>query len=325
MKSVSLHIYNPKPFVKWVGGKTQLLAEIEHRLPKDLIDGKEFVYVEPFVGGGAALVHLLTKYPNIKHAIINDINPKLCNTYRVIKNIPHELINELKSLETNYLPLTHDERTEMFIEQRRRFNTEALSDVEIAALFIFLNRTCFNGLYRENSKGEFNVPHGSYTNPCICDEGTILADSKLLKKVTILCGDFAQTLKYAGAKTFFYFDPPYKPLSETSSFNTYVKEAFGDAEQIRLCEFIKKIVERCGQFLLSNSDVRSKNPKETFFDDLYNEFLIHRVFATRMVNANPEKRGKLTELMITNIKPHYNQQEQSVTMVSECEYGKHTL
>lgn len=132
-------------------------------------------------------------------------------------------------------------------------------------------------------------------------------------------GDFSETLQYAGADTFFYFDPPYKPLSDTSSFNTYVKEPFDDAEQIRLRDFVKQISARGSQFILSNSDVKGKNPEDDFFDELYKDFIIRRVFASRMVNANPEKRGKLTELMITNIKPYYRIEEQSLMMVSEPE------
>ena len=158
----------PKPFVKWAGGKTQLLSEIESRLPEGFAE-RSVTYVEPFVGGGATLFYLLTKYPNIKRAIINDINGRLITTYQVIKERPSALIVELKRLQDVYLPLEHESRTEFFLAQRKRYNEEKLSDVEIASLFIFLNRTCFNGLYRENAKGKFNVPHGKYSNPLICD------------------------------------------------------------------------------------------------------------------------------------------------------------
>ena len=245
---------------------------------------------------------MLQNFPNIKKAVINDINSKLINVYRTIKHNPNELIEALHFIENEYLPKNHDERTAYFMEQRRRFNDENLSDVEQAAIFIFLNRTCFNGLYRENAKGKFNVPHGRYAHPTICDEATIMADSELLQKVEILCGDFAATEVYAGLDTLFYFDPPYKPLSDTSSFNTYVKEPFDDAEQIRLRDFCNIVTQKGSRFILSNSDVKGKNPEDNFFDDLYSEYNINRVFATRMVNANPDKRGKLTELMISNIR-----------------------
>ena len=290
-----------KPFIKWAGGKTQLLADIERTLPADF-SAKDFTYVEPFVGGGSVVFWMLQNFPNIKKAVINDINSKLINVYRTIKHTPKELIEALHIIEDEYIPRNHDERTAYFMEQRRRFNDETLSDVEQAAIFIFLNRTCFNGLYRENAKGKFNVPHGRYARPTICDEATIMADSELLQKVEIMCGDYAATETYAGTDTLFYFDPPYKPLSDTSSFNTYVKEPFDDAEQIRLRDFCDTVTKKGSRFILSNSDVKGKNPADNFFDDLYAKYDINRVFATRMVNANPDRRGKLTELMISNIR-----------------------
>ena len=290
-----------KPFIKWAGGKTQLLADIERNLPADF-STKEVTYVEPFVGGGSVVFWMLQNFPNIKKAVINDINSKLINVYHIIKHNPKELIDSLHLIEDEYLPKNHDERTAYFMEQRRRFNDEILSNVDQAASFIFLNRTCFNGLYRENAKGKFNVPHGRYAHPTICDEATIMADSEVLQKVEIMCGDFAATEIYAGADTLYYFDPPYKPLSDTSSFNTYVKEPFDDKEQIRLRDFCNIITQKGSRFILSNSDVKGKNPADNFFDDLYSEYNINRVFATRMVNANPDKRGKLTELMISNIR-----------------------
>ena len=290
-----------KPFIKWAGGKTQLLADIERNLPADF-STKEVTYVEPFVGGGSVVFWMLQNFPNIKKAVINDINSKLINVYHIIKHNPKELIDSLHLIEDEYLPKNHDERTAYFMEQRRRFNDEILSNVDQAAIVIFLNRTCFNGLYRENAKGKFNVPHGRYAHPTICDEATIMADSEVLQKVEIMCGDFAATEIYAGADTLYYFDPPYKPLSDTSSFNTYVKEPFDDKEQIRLRDFCNIITQKGSRFILSNSDVKGKNPADNFFDDLYSEYNINRVFATRMVNANPDKRGKLTELMISNIR-----------------------
>ncbi|MDO4707925.1 MAG: DNA adenine methylase [Porphyromonadaceae bacterium] len=288
-----------KPFVKWVGGKTQLLPDIEHRLPSDF-SRRDITYVEPFVGGGAVMFWILQRYPNVQHAVINDINPRLINVYRTIKASPYELIESLTRLEEEYLPLSHEERTAYFGEKRKRFNDFTLPLIESATLFIFLNRTCFNGLYRENAKGLFNVPHGRYARPKICDEATILANSKILQRVEILCGDFSETIKYASQNSLFYFDPPYKPLSETSSFNAYVKEPFDDVEQIRLRDFCHRVVERGSQFILSNSDLKGKNPSDDFFDRLYEDYDISRVFATRMVNAKADKRGKLTELLISN-------------------------
>lgn len=292
-----------KPFIKWVGGKTQLIESIHKILPKNFASLKNVTYIEPFVGGGAVLFWILKQYPNIANAVINDINPDLTTAYKTIKNTPSELVKFLQMIQEEYLPLDEKKRKEYFLNKRDRFNTKKLDSVENTALFIFLNRTCFNGLYRVNSKGLFNVPFGRYTHPKICDSQTIFADSEVLQKVKILTGDFEEILKYATPNSLFYFDPPYKPLSETSSFNSYAKENFNDNEQIRLGHFCKKIDLLGHHFILSNSDVKGKNPNDDFFDNLYEQFNIERVLATRMVNANAEKRGKLTELLITNQTP----------------------
>ena len=292
--------YIAKPFVKWAGGKTQLLADIKCALPLGFSQEEDIIYVEPFVGGGAVLFWILQQFPNIKKAVINDINPHLMTAYRIVKNQPDKLIDFLRLLQNEYIPLGEDERKNYFLNKRDRYNSSVLSDVETAALFIFLNRTCFNGLYRVNSKGKFNVPHGRYANPKICDEETIFADSKLLQKVEILCGDFSETLAYAKPNALFYFDPPYKPLSKTSSFNSYAKEEFDDGEQIRLRDFCHKISEQKAHFILSNSDVKGRDENDNFFDEIYHAYNIRRVMATRMINANPDKRGKLSELLIRN-------------------------
>jgi DNA adenine methylase len=289
-----------KPFIKWVGGKTQLIESIEKVLPENFADLNNITYIEPFVGGGAVLFWIMQKFPNITKAVINDINPDLTMAYKAIKETPIELVNYLKDIQSEYLPLNEEKRKEYYLHKREKFNTKSLDFIENTALFIFLNRTCFNGLYRVNSKGLFNVPFGRYTNPKICDEQTIYADSEILQKVEILTGDFEQTLKFATNNSLFYLDPPYKPLSKTSSFNSYTKENFNDKEQIRLRNFCNKIDIMGHYFILSNSDVKGKNPNDDFFDNLYKEYNIKRVFATRMVNANAEKRGKLTELLITN-------------------------
>ena len=193
-----------KPFVKWVGGKTQLLGEVERSLPGNFASIKDAVYVEPFVGGGAVLFWILQKYSNISQAVINDINPDLINVYRIIKDAPQDLISVLRQYQDSYICLNDEERKAFYLTKRKIFNQKAVSEEEMAALFIFLNHTCFNGLYRVNAKGEFNVPHGKYANPKICDEANILAVSRLLQKVTILCGDFSETLQYASNKSLFY-------------------------------------------------------------------------------------------------------------------------
>jgi DNA adenine methylase len=294
-------INTPKPFVKWVGGKGQLIPSIEKVLPRELFGFPDITYIEPFVGGGAMLFWILGNVPSIKKAVINDINPDLTNAYLTVRENVYELIATLKRIQKEYHALeSEDGRKEYFLEKRERYNTKSLDNIENTALFIFLNRTCFNGLYRVNSKGLFNVPFGKYANPTICDEKTLLADSKLLQKVEILTGDFEHTLPYASPNTLAYCDPPYKPLSQTSSFNSYAKEEFNDAEQIRLKRFCDRLTDKGCIWILSNSDVRSNNPENDFFDDLYSQYNITRVWASRAVNANPEKRGKLTELLISN-------------------------
>ena len=287
----------PKPFVKWAGGKTQLIDEVNASLPKNLSQIDNITYIEPFVGGGAVLFWILQAYPNIKKAVINDINEKLICTYRVVRNNVDTLLSDLMQLQEAYNTLDTDGQKLYFLAQREKFNKSRINEVETAALFIFLNRTCFNGLYRVNAKGEFNVPHGKYVHPKICDIETLKADSAILQKVEILCGDFSQTKKYANKNTLFYFDPPYKPITKTSSFTSYAKDGFDDAEQVRLRNFCREITTKKSLFIASNSDPIQEN----FFDDIYRQFTIRRVAATRMINANSNGRGKLSEIMITNV------------------------
>lgn len=300
-----LNTYPARPFVKWVGGKTQLLDDIKKTLPRDLSRRNEMTYVEPFVGGGAVLFWILQEYPNITRAVINDINAELICTYRVIKYDVENLILELSRLQNEYLPLNEVDRKKYFLAQRERFNEENNSEVEIAALFIFLNRTCFNGLYRVNSKGKFNVPHGKYSNPRICDEETLRADSAVLQRVEILCGDFAQTGKYAGDNVLYYFDPPYRPLTETSAFTSYAKDGFDDAEQMRLRDFCEQIATRKSLFVASNSDPLNVDNEDVFFDHLYKMFSIKRVSAARMINSKGNGRGAISEIMISNVANAY--------------------
>ncbi len=290
-----------KPFLKWAGGKTQLLPTIDSFLPENFRLEREITYIEPFVGGGAMLFFMLQKYPNIKRAIINDINPHLVTTYKIIRDEPYALIESLGDLQAEYHNIKkEDDKKTFYLDIRNCFNTHSMTQIEEASYMIFMNRTCFNGLYRENSKGEFNVPFGRYPNPIICDEALILSDSELLQKVEILNGDFAQTQNYINGYTFFYFDPPYRPLDATSSFNSYVKEAFDDNEQRRLKDFFAMLSNEGCFEILSNSDGRGRNEANTFIDELYQDFTIERVVAKRCINANPTKRGALTEVLIRN-------------------------
>lgn len=290
-----------KPFLKWAGGKTQLITDIEKTIPKDLLTSK-FTYIEPFVGSGAVLFWMLNNFPKLEKAVINDINEDLINTYKTISSNPKELISILEILQNEFHNLEGNEENKKlyYYQKRELYNKRKEEQSGQAALFIFLNRTCFNGLYRVNSKNLYNVPMGGYKKPTICDKENILAVSNTLQKVEILNGDFEQTLNHADKNSLFYFDPPYKPLSETSSFNSYAKDEFNDSEQVRLKNFCSKLDALNHTWILSNSDVKGKNENDNFFDNLYSDFNIQRVDARRNINANPEKRGKLTELLITN-------------------------
>lgn len=290
-----------KPFVKWVGGKGQLIEQLEALLPADFAERENMTYIDPFVGGGAMLFYMLQTYPNIKEAVINDINPDLTTCYRTVRDNPSELIASLSALQSEYHALaTEEARKDFFLAQRNRFNTKSLNEIDNATLFIFLNRTCFNGLYRVNKAGKFNVPFGKYAAPTICDAATIHADSRLLQKVDIMTGDFEQTFAKIKGNTFFYFDPPYRPLSHTSNFNDYAKEGFNDSAQIRLKNFCDRLDKMGVNFMLSNSDCLAKDKTDRFFDDLFIDYQINRVWASRNVNAVASKRGKLTEIVVEN-------------------------
>ncbi len=285
-----------KPFIKWVGGKGQLIEQLEAMLPADFDNWENVTYIEPFVGGGAMLFYMLQTHPNIKSAIINDINEDLTTCYMMVKQSPDALVESLKQIQKEYYSLQNeDARKQFFLLMRDEFNTKQLNPIDNTTLFFFLNRTCFNGLYRVNKAGLFNVPFGRYETPTICDPNTIYSDSELLQNVEILTGDYQQTIAYANGNTLFYFDPPYRPLNNTSSFNDYAKEAFNDFAQRRLKEFCDRVEASGYKFMLSNSDCN-----DMFFDDLYAKYIIERVWASRSVNANPQKRGKLTEILVHN-------------------------
>lgn len=292
-----------KPFIKWAGGKSQLIEQLDAQLPADFGNWENVTYIEPFVGGGAMLFYMLQRYPNIKHAVINDVNSDLTTCYRIVRDNPEELIASLLDIQDAYNALqTEEARKAFFLTARNRYNEKNLDPIENTTKFFFLNRTCFNGLYRVNKKGLFNVPFGKYTNPQICDPMTIRKDSELLQRVEIMTGDFEATIQHAHGNTLFYFDPPYRPLSNTSSFNDYSKEAFNDDAQIRLKKYCDRIHEADFHFMLSNSDCKSKDEKDNFFDVLYRAYQIERVWASRSINANPNKRGKLTEIVVHNYK-----------------------
>ena len=293
---------NVKPFLKWAGGKGQLLKEIERYYPFD--SGKITKYAEPFVGGGAVLFDILSKY-DLEQIYISDINAELINTYRIIRDDIDNLIEMLYGMKNEFIPLDTDVRKEYYMKKRERFNDLKVNgneniNIEKAALMIFLNKTCFNGLFRVNKKGLFNVPMGSYKNPMICDEANLRAVSEKLQKVTIVCGDYRESASFIDENTFVYFDPPYRPITDTASFTAYTENLFNDEEQIELARFVDEMHKKGAKAVISNSDPKNSNTEDDFFDNIYSAHNIKRVEATRMINCNSEARGKIKELLISN-------------------------
>jgi len=297
-----------RPFLKWAGGKTQLLNEFGKRLPEELKNGKITRYIEPFIGGGAFFFYLNQMF-SFENCYICDANEELILSYRVIKRDTKKLMAELETLQTDYLSKNDEQRESFFYEVRDAFNQKLPeinfkkynSDwIERTAQIIFLNRTCYNGLFRMNRKGEFNVPFGRYKNPEILNGDNLEDVATLLKTTRILLGDFTRCRKFVDDHTFVYFDPPYRPLNETSSFTSYSKDGFSDKDQVRLFEFFRELDEKGAKVMLSNSDPKNENPNDSFFDDLFSEYSIERVPARRMINCNGARRGDISELIITN-------------------------
>ena len=291
-----------KPFVKWAGGKNSLIPQITKYYPFELKNGFIERYIEPFVGGGAVLIDILQKY-EIKEAYAFDINIDLINCYNVIKNNVEELINELDKKEKNFIALNDEERQNYFYDIRAEYNSYKLNDkldVKRASEFIFLNRTCFNGLYRVNKDGKFNVPCGKYKNPTICDSNNLRDLSELIKNVIFEYGDYRKSEKYVNNNTFVYFDPPYRPLSATSGFTSYTKEDFNDDNQKELANYFYKLDLKNAKLMLSNSNPKNVNKDDNFFENIYKGFAINEVSAKRMINSNAKGRGEISELLITN-------------------------
>lgn len=291
-----------KPFLKWAGGKGQLLKEIEKYYPFE--NGKITKYAEPFVGGGAVLFDILGKF-DLDEVYISDINAELINTYRIIRDDIDELIAMLMVMQSEFVPMDTGHRKTYYMAKRERFNDLKVKgnecvNIEKAALMIFLNKTCFNGLFRVNKKGLFNVPMGSYKNPMICDEENLRAVSEKLKNVKIVCGDYSESADFIDANTFVYFDPPYRPITDTASFTAYTENLFNDEEQIELARFVDVMHKKGAKVVISNSDPKNSNTEDDFFDNIYSSHKIKRVEATRMINCNSEARGKIKELLISN-------------------------
>ena len=293
--------YN-KPFLKWAGGKGQLIKEIEKYYPFENV--KINKYAEPFVGGGAVLFDILSKF-DLDEIYISDINAELINTYIIVRDYIDKLIHLLISYQEDYVPLDTDNRKKYYIAKRERFNDIKVNgneadNIEKAALMIFLNKTCFNGLYRVNRKGLFNVPMGAYKNPLICDEKKLRAVSEKLQNVKIVCEDYKKSDDFIDENTFVYFDPPYRPLTETSNFTAYTENLFDDEKQIELANFVERISNKGAMVVVSNSDPKNTNKEDEFFDKIYAIHKIKRVEATRMINCNSDARGRIKELLISN-------------------------
>jgi len=298
-----------KPFLKWAGGKGQILHEIENRLPNIIKQNKVIdSYIEPFVGGGAVFFHLMNNY-KIKESTLIDNNKELLVGYQVIKQNPNELIKKLTSLEKDYHKKTEDERKEFFYQQRDAYNRQmkifdydnySESWIDRTVYLIFLNRTCFNGLFRQNKSGEFNVPFGRYKNPRICDAENILQVHNSLQNTNIICGDFTDSMEFVREGSLVYFDPPYRPISSTAYFTDYSMDGFNDDEQKRLANYFR-VLDKKGAFLiLSNSDPKNEDPTDNFFDDLYKGFNIERIKAKRAISCVGSGRGEINELLIRN-------------------------
>lgn len=284
-----------KPFLKWAGGKGRILNLLEEFLPDMFSEDKEITYVEPFIGGGAFMFHMLQTFPQIRKVVVNDLNTDLINCYKDVRNEPYGLMNLLKSMQEEFYGIdTEGEREEYYLSRREEFNRGKMTTLEKSALLIFLNKTCFNGLYRVSSKGKFNVPFGSYDKPVICDRDTILADSDLLFRVQLMSGDFEKTIEKAEGRCFFYLDPPYRPMGETSSFTSYTKEGFNDSDQVRLRKFCDMLDKRGIKFMLSNSNYMGQE----FFRDLYIGYRLRDIDAPRSIR--PSSGRTVKELIITN-------------------------
>lgn len=275
-----------KPFLKWVGGKGKVVPQLTEIFPDNFNN-----YYEPFVGGGAVYFAL-----NAKTATINDINKSLVGTYINIRDDLGEVISELKLIEAEYLGRTLDEQKDIFYKYRDEYNSvNDKASVRKSVLLIFLNKTCFNGMYRENRKGGYNVPFGRHHNPTICDEKNLKAVSLKLQQTSILSGSYKEAVKDAKKGDFVYFDPPYYPLNPTSSFTSYSEDDFTEKDQIELKEAFDELTARGCKVALSNSDT-------PFIKNLYKDYRQEKVYVGRSINATGTGRGKISELVVVNYK-----------------------
>ena len=280
-----------KPFLKWVGGKRKLIPQLEPKFPK-FVKSNEFTYVEPFLGGGAMFLYLLSKY-KVKKAYLNDLNDKLIDTYINVRDNSDKLIKALKKLQSSYYKAS--DKKDFYLKKRTEFNKLSLS-IKKSSLFIFLNKTGYNGMYRENSKGEYNIPFGDMNDPKICDKKLIENVSKLLNEndIELSSKSFEDTI-IDDKNVFYYLDPPYRPISETSHFTSYTKNKFDDELQVKLKDYCDEIGSKGSFFMQSNS-----YSEDGFFQKLYSSMKIENIYAARSISADGSKRGKAKEIIITN-------------------------
>jgi len=294
-----------RPFLKWAGGKNQLLPILIESLPMRPKDG--YNYAEAFLGGGALFFELENR-GWIKSATLNDANPELILCYKTIRDSLGDVLKELRGIESSY-PKSLESQSDFFYQARSEWNSKICKSVarypkkliaRRVALTIFLNKTCYNGLFRVNSKGEFNTPFGKYKNPKICDEPNLRSVSESLQDVELLCGDYSKLSDEKKSFDFIYFDPPYRPLNTSASFTAYNKSGFNDENQKELANFVNALSKTDTHILLSNSDPKVADSKDEFFDDLYEGFHIKRILASRMINSKGDGRGKITEILVSN-------------------------
>lgn len=297
-----------RPFLKWAGGKRQLLPQIDRFFPPELKQGSITRYVEPFIGSGAVFFHIAQEYAP-GQLVISDANHELILAYRTIQRCVEDVIDALDKVENQYLPLTEAERKRYFYEQRAAFNAsrppydegpQCWQDPRRTAQLIFLNRTCYNGLFRVNSKGAFNVPFGRYKNPRICDAANLRAVAALLGDTDIRYGPYDQCELLVDQHTLVYFDPPYRPISKTANFTAYSQQAFDDQAQVDLANFYQRLHERGARLMLSNSDPQNSDPDDRFFETIYDGFRLERLRASRRISSKAGSRGPVYELLILN-------------------------
>jgi DNA adenine methylase len=295
-----------RPFLKWVGGKTQILPHIDANIPFELKDGDIQTYLEPFLGGGSVFFHIAQRY-KVDRIVISDNNRDLIWAYETVKNYVDYVVEALADFQEIFWALSTEERSKMYYATRESFNAKRMEDtddvsfrVERTAQLIFLNKTCFNGLYRVNASGAFNVAFGRYDKPPICDRENLHACSRVLRRAEIRLCDFSEILQSMGGSSFVYLDPPYRPISMTANFTSYSPTNFDAIEQQRLAAHCLDLDKRQSRLMISNSDPKNIDPEDRYFEETYPHFRITTLSANRMVNCKTDRRGKISELLITN-------------------------